>query len=244
MSGLLSGIRLKQAGIPFTIIEKNAEVGGTQFENRVSGLPGRQPQPPLQLFVRTEPRMARTTSRRQPVLLAYFQQGGREARTSRSHPVRDAGDGLCFRRASSALEGARPRQGRPRRDPHRQGGDLGRGSSWNQPRLPDIPGRDDFAGEAFHSARAGGTTWTSWESAWPVVGTGASAFQFVPEVAKHAAQLRPSSSGPRRGSRQRRTIHQETTPAGTLAAGACALLRQMAPLPGCSGASPTASTRR
>jgi 4-hydroxyacetophenone monooxygenase len=52
----------------------------------------------------------------------------------------------------------------------------------NEPKLPDIPGLDRFKGRAFHSAR------------WPadfdprgldvaVIGTGASAFQFVPEVA-------------------------------------------------------------
>ena len=36
-SGLLAGIRLKQAGIPFTIIEKNAGVGGTWWENTYPG---------------------------------------------------------------------------------------------------------------------------------------------------------------------------------------------------------------
>ncbi|HVY04236.1 MAG TPA: NAD(P)-binding protein, partial [Caulobacterales bacterium] len=37
MSGLLTGIRLRQAGIPFEIIEKNPEVGGTWFENSYPG---------------------------------------------------------------------------------------------------------------------------------------------------------------------------------------------------------------
>src|SRR5689334_2161574 len=36
-SGLLAGIRLKEAGIPFTIVEKNAGVGGTWFENSYPG---------------------------------------------------------------------------------------------------------------------------------------------------------------------------------------------------------------
>ena len=36
-SGLLAGIRLKEAGIPFTIIEKNAGVGGTWWENSYPG---------------------------------------------------------------------------------------------------------------------------------------------------------------------------------------------------------------
>ena len=36
-SGLLAGIRLQEAGIPFTIIEKNPDVGGTWFENSYPG---------------------------------------------------------------------------------------------------------------------------------------------------------------------------------------------------------------
>ncbi|WP_317932028.1 NAD(P)/FAD-dependent oxidoreductase [Halioxenophilus sp. WMMB6] len=37
-SGLVMGVRLKQAGIPFTIIEKNSEVGGTWYENTYPGI--------------------------------------------------------------------------------------------------------------------------------------------------------------------------------------------------------------
>ena len=34
---MLAGIRLKEAGIPFTIVEKNAGVGGTWWENSYPG---------------------------------------------------------------------------------------------------------------------------------------------------------------------------------------------------------------
>lgn len=37
-SGLVMGVRLKQAGIPFVIIERNAEVGGTWYENTYPGI--------------------------------------------------------------------------------------------------------------------------------------------------------------------------------------------------------------
>ena len=37
LSGLLSAIRLQQAGVPFVIVEKNADVGGTWFENAYPG---------------------------------------------------------------------------------------------------------------------------------------------------------------------------------------------------------------
>jgi 4-hydroxyacetophenone monooxygenase len=37
MSGLLAAIRLQEAGIPYTVVEKNAGVGGTWWENRYPG---------------------------------------------------------------------------------------------------------------------------------------------------------------------------------------------------------------
>jgi cation diffusion facilitator CzcD-associated flavoprotein CzcO len=58
----------------------------------------------------------------------------------------------------------------------------------SEPSLPDIPGLDSFAGKAFHSAR--------WDHDWSakgrrvaVIGTGASAIQFVPHVQKDAEQV-------------------------------------------------------
>src|SRR5690242_15805860 len=37
MSGILAAIRLKQAGVPFTIVDKNKDVGGTWLENAYPG---------------------------------------------------------------------------------------------------------------------------------------------------------------------------------------------------------------
>ena len=37
MAGINAGIRLRQAGLPFTIVEKNAGPGGTWYENRYPG---------------------------------------------------------------------------------------------------------------------------------------------------------------------------------------------------------------
>ncbi len=58
----------------------------------------------------------------------------------------------------------------------------------NRPRYPEIPGRDTFGGASWHSAR--------WDhdhdlrgQRVAVVGTGASAIQFVPEVAEQAAHV-------------------------------------------------------
>ncbi len=59
---------------------------------------------------------------------------------------------------------------------------------WNAPVVPDLPGAERFAGRMFHSAR--------WEHEHDlsgrrvaVIGTGASAVQFVPEIQPRVAQL-------------------------------------------------------
>ena len=58
----------------------------------------------------------------------------------------------------------------------------------SQPSIPDLPGRESFAGHSFHSAR--------WDHDYDlagkrvaVIGTGASAVQFVPQIASRVAQL-------------------------------------------------------
>lgn len=59
---------------------------------------------------------------------------------------------------------------------------------WNEPVIPDLPGQDEFTGVAFHSAR--------WRhdvdlrgARIAVIGTGASAVQFVPEIVSDAAHV-------------------------------------------------------
>ena len=57
----------------------------------------------------------------------------------------------------------------------------------NRPQIPDLPGLDQFAGTVFHSARWDHDHDLTGDVA--VVGIGASAIQFVPEVAKTARSL-------------------------------------------------------
>lgn len=59
---------------------------------------------------------------------------------------------------------------------------------FNRAKLPDIPGRDDFTGESFHSSRWNHEYDLTGKSV-AVIGTGASAIQFVPEIAKQVDQL-------------------------------------------------------
>lgn len=186
MSGLLAAIRLKEAGVPFEIVEKNRDVGGTWLENTY---PGVRVDTPNHLYSYSfEPNHewpARYSTG--DVLLDYFRRTARrhglyerisfETRLVRTE-FREA-DGIWV----STLEGL---DGARRTVESRVV--ITAVGQLNQPRLPAIEGLSSFAGESFHSAR------------WPkdfdpsgkriaVIGTGASAFQFVPEIASKAASL-------------------------------------------------------
>ena len=58
----------------------------------------------------------------------------------------------------------------------------------NRPRVPDLPGQADFAGPSWHSARWNHDVDLAGRRV-AVIGTGASAIQFVPEIAKVAAHV-------------------------------------------------------
>jgi 4-hydroxyacetophenone monooxygenase len=186
MSGLLAGIKLKQAGVPFTIVEKNADVGGTWFEN---SYPDCRVDNPSHLYSYSfEPNHEWPNHfSPQPVLLAYFQRvadkhglrrhirfetqvqdcvwdEGRKVWNVRIESMDGKAETLVAKAVISAV------------------GQL------NQPRYPDIPGVGDFKGPAFHSSRWNHDVDLKGKRV-AVIGTGASAFQFVPEVAKEAAQL-------------------------------------------------------
>lgn len=59
---------------------------------------------------------------------------------------------------------------------------------WNEPKIPDLPGLADFPGEVWHSARWNHDVDLDGKRV-AVIGTGASAVQFVPEVQKRVAGL-------------------------------------------------------
>jgi 4-hydroxyacetophenone monooxygenase len=186
MSGLLTGIRLKQAGIDFTIIDKNADVGGTWLEN---SYPGCRVDNPSHLYSYSfEPNHEWPYHfSTQDVLLAYFQG------------VADKHDLRRHIRFETTAEEARFDE-RTNRWAVRVRGKDGREETLdatavvtavgqlNQPRYPDIEGRESFAGPTFHSARWDHTLDLKGKRV-AIIGTGASAFQFGPEIAPDVAHL-------------------------------------------------------
>jgi 4-hydroxyacetophenone monooxygenase len=187
-SGLAAAHRLRQAGIAVTIFEKNADVGGTWLENVY---PGCRVDVPNQLysfsFAQTNDWASRFSA--QPDLLAYLQGLAKEL-----------GLGACIRFRSEVTEA------RYDDDAHRWTLTVRTGDSagsetaeefdaivcavgqLNRPSFPAIEGRDTFGGESFHSAAWDDTIELAHRRV-AVIGTGASAAQFVPLIAADTAHL-------------------------------------------------------
>lgn len=181
MSGLLAGIRLGAAGIPYTIIEKNSGVGGTWFENRYPGCRVDVGNHFYSYSFAPDDGWTEFFAQ-QPELQKYFEQ------CMVDYGVAD------HIRFDTEVRSARWDEATATWQVSTTGGDLearaliGAVGQLNRPQLPDIPGRDTFAGEAMHSAAwVEGTDLHGKRVA--VIGTGASAFQIVPTIAGDVAEL-------------------------------------------------------
>ncbi|MGB3409741.1 MAG: NAD(P)/FAD-dependent oxidoreductase [Microthrixaceae bacterium] len=185
-SGLLAGIRLKEAGIPFTIVEKNPGVGGTWWENTY---PGARVDVGNHFYCYSfEPSHEWTEFfARQPELQAYF-QSVMERRGLEPHicfetevlgATWDDDEGIwsvLIRAADGTHETLTARAV------------ISAVGQLNRPFVPEIPGADTFAGPSFHSAR--------WDhdldlagKRVAMIGAGASGFQIAPAIADTVGHL-------------------------------------------------------
>ncbi len=186
MSGILAGIRLQQAGVAFTIVDKNADVGGTWFENLYPGC--RVDNPNHMYSYSFEPNHDFPYHfSTQPVLLDYFQRMAakhdlrRKIRfeTTVEEAVFDEGAAL-WRVTVKAADG--------KSETLTATAVITAVGQLNRPRYPDIEGFGTFAGPSFHSARWRHDVDLTGKRV-AVIGTGASAFQFVPEIAPKAGHV-------------------------------------------------------
>lgn len=187
MSGVLAAIKLKEAGIPFTVIEKNPGPGGTWYENTY---PGARVDVGNHFYCYSfEPNHEWSEFfSRQPELQAYFERCVSKYQlaehfryacevTTAHYDEENKQWRVTIRSADGKEESLQARAV------------ISAVGQLNRPNIPSIKGLDSFHGPAFHSAQ------------WPegldlkgkrvaVIGAGASAFQLVPEVAKEAAELK------------------------------------------------------
>jgi 4-hydroxyacetophenone monooxygenase len=186
MSGLLAAIRLKEAGIPCTVIEKNPSVGGTWFENTYPGCRVDVGNHFYCYSFEPNPEWSEFFAQRKE-LQAYFETcmdkyGVREQVRFETEVV-DAQDDEEAQRWSVRI---RSREGRE--ETLVASALVSAVGQLNRPKLPDIKGRESFRGPAMHSAE--------WQhdvdlagKRIAVIGTGASAFQIVPTIADEAGKL-------------------------------------------------------
>ncbi len=184
-SGLLAAIRLKQAGIPFTVIEKNPGVGGTWWEN---SYPGARVDVGNHFYCYSfEP--ADHWSEffaRQPELQRYFDD------VMHRHGV--AGDIRFGTTVTSAAwdddsaTWAVTVSGPDGDETLRARAVISAVGQLNQPFIPELPGAADFAGPAFHTAR--------WDHGVDLagkdvvmIGAGATGFQLAPAIAGTVGRL-------------------------------------------------------
>jgi len=186
LSGLLSGIRLSQAGVPFEIIEKNPEVGGTWFENAYPGCRVDNPNHMYSLSFEPNHFWPQHYST-QPVLLAYFRQIA-DKYGLRKH-IRfetQVTEAIWDENAAQWLVRIRDREGRE--ETLTANSVISAVGQLNQPRIPTFRGQEKFSGPAFHTARWRHDVDLTGKRV-AVIGTGATAFQVIPEIAPKVAHL-------------------------------------------------------
>jgi cation diffusion facilitator CzcD-associated flavoprotein CzcO len=180
--GLGMALALKQAGIgDFLVLDRAADLGGTWRDNTYPGLACDVPSN-LYSFSFRPGRWSRRFPPRQEIL-AYL------------HALADErGLGPHLRFGAGVAAAVFDERRAVWKLTLEDGGTLEATAvvsavgQLGRPALPDIAGRDDFAGPSWHSARWDhGVDLTGRRVA--VVGTGASTIQFVPEVAKTAAHV-------------------------------------------------------
>jgi 4-hydroxyacetophenone monooxygenase len=186
LAGIVMGYRLLQAGIPFTIIDKNGGPGGTWFENRY---PGARVDVPSHCYSFSFLRRQRWPElfSPAPVLREYFADCVQELGLARH--VRYQVEALSAHYDDSRREWEvvlRPKDGAEER--LRVRSVISAVGQLNRPLIPQIPGQQRYRGLRLHTSR------------WPsdldvagkriaVVGTAATALQLIPELAKSAAKL-------------------------------------------------------
>ncbi len=187
LGGLCAAIRLKQLGIPFAVLEKNDDVGGTWLENTYPGCAVDTPNHFYSYSFHTNNRWTRHFSQRDEIL-AYIRD------VVQTYGLREhIRFGVEARRAVFDEHSARWRVEWTDREGHRHSGEcqslITAVGQLNRAAIPKIPGLENFKGPAFHTANWDGTADLAGQRV-AMIGTGASAMQAGPSIVAEVAHLR------------------------------------------------------
>lgn len=185
LGGLMTAIKLKQAGIPFTVLEKSDHAGGVWWDNRY---PGAGVDTPSYLytfsfatrnwpkfFVQRDELISYVDDVVSEFGLAPAIQFGIEVKSATYDEARQKWAVLGTRSSGERVE-------------LEANAVVTAVGIYSYPKVPDLPGMSDFDGPIFHSAR------------WPkdldvtgkkvaLVGTGASSIQILPAITDKAASV-------------------------------------------------------
>ena len=185
MSGLVSSWHLQRLGIAHTVLERQAEIGGVWVENHYPGARLDTSNFCYSYSFAQDAGWRHFFSPRDEVQ-RYFQELAAKRGLLRHIQLSTEVQALRYDEAQ-CLWHLDIVQGGQRRS-LRAHAVISAVGQLNKPRLPDIEGRERFAGPAWHTAR--------WRHDVPlkglrvgVIGTGASAFQVIPRIAGEVQSL-------------------------------------------------------
>lgn len=183
ISGLCIGVALQHLGLPFSIVERNEDVGGTWLENDYPGAGVDTPSHLYSFSFAPRPEWTRYYPK-QPEILEYLRDVAEE-RGLRPH-IRfstELTSAVWDEPTRTWAVETRTRDGVEQRETVDVV--ISAVGLFNQPSVPELPGLNSFAGPCFHTAH--------WDhdvdlegKRVGVIGTGASAMQVVPAIADEA----------------------------------------------------------
>jgi cation diffusion facilitator CzcD-associated flavoprotein CzcO len=193
-AGIGMAIALKKAGFhDFVVLDQGDSLGGTWRDNQYPGCACDVPSPLYSYSFELNPSWSRLFAPQQEIwdyLRACARKYGVDGHIRYGRAVEalhwdERGQRWGVETVATAQAG---RAGQDQPDSLLARAVVSAAGAFHVPSYPDVPGRDRFGGASFHSAR--------WDHSCDlagkrvaVIGTGASAVQFIPEVAGQAARL-------------------------------------------------------
>jgi 4-hydroxyacetophenone monooxygenase len=195
--GLCAAIRLKQLGIPFEVLEKNPDVGGTWLENRYPGCAVDTPNHFYSYSFHVNNHWTRHFSRRDEIL-AYIHD---VVRTYDLRPHIRFGVEVSAAQWDEAAHVWRVQWHTAQGGASSEQGEIACQSlitavgQLNRPSVPKIPGLAEFKGPCLHTAQWDPSVDLAGKRV-AMIGTGASAMQTGPSIAPGVAHLRVFQRSP------------------------------------------------
>ena len=185
MSGILAAIKLAEIGVQYKIYEKNNDLGGTWYENQY---PGSRVDIANHFYSYSFEENHQWTEHfsRQPELLDYFKNCFHKYDIHKHTYFETQVTDMKFDESTQEWSVDSICHGRENKE--RIGIIISCVGQLNQPKIPQIKGLEHFQGDMFHSSQ-----WPHFDAISgkkvAVVGSGASAFQIVPSIAKSSKEL-------------------------------------------------------